>query len=74
MILATALAFGMAWKTKDLKIDSRFSDANTVFLAIASQLQAWFGKTSCCPRRYTIRWNVYSDFHEPLSFQWDFPF
>jgi hypothetical protein len=46
MILATALAFGMAWKTKDLKIDSRFSDTNAVFLAIASQLQAWFGKSA----------------------------
>jgi hypothetical protein len=43
MMLATALAFGMAWKTKDLKIESRFSDTNTVFFAVASQLQAWFG-------------------------------
>jgi hypothetical protein len=46
MILATSLAFGMAWKTKDLKIDSRYSDTNTVFLAIASQLQAWFGTST----------------------------
>jgi hypothetical protein len=45
MILATMLAFGMAWKTKNLKIDSRFSDTNAVFLAIASQLQAWFGES-----------------------------
>jgi hypothetical protein len=55
MIVATTLAFGMAWKTKNLRIDSKFSDANAVLLAIASQLQAWFGKVATLHKPALLR-------------------
>jgi hypothetical protein len=41
MVVATALAFYMALRTKKVKLDRRFSDSNAVILAIGSQLQGW---------------------------------
>ena len=46
MVVATALAVLMAWKTKDTKVDESLTDSNTVLYAVSSQLQAWFG--TCC--------------------------
>lgn len=48
MIIATVGSAVFAYKTKDLKIgtDNRFDDSKSVFLAIASQLQAWVGTYS----------------------------
>ena len=48
MVLATALAVMMAWKTKNTNVDESLTDSNTVFYAVSSQLQAWFGEYFPC--------------------------
>jgi hypothetical protein len=43
MVVATVLAVVMAWKTKDVNADRTVMDSSSVFYAVSSQLQAWFG-------------------------------
>jgi hypothetical protein len=50
MVVATALAVIMAWKTKDVNADRTVMDSSSVFYAVSSQLQAWFGTYPKCKR------------------------
>ena len=52
MVLTTALAVFMAWKTRD--ISDMLTESKGLFYALCSQMQAWCGKT------YYLFWHCYN--------------